>query len=329
MSKNLFLLVALVLGVWGVFGALDVPKQPYSGYSSDADGLVTEVDEDSPAAAAGMQVGDQVRSVAGVSMDDSDGQSTLRRAEVGESRTIVVDRGGQEATLDLTYARSELSFGSYSGILMGVIFLLMGLWSFFKAPHAGTRRLALLGCCVGPIFLAGPYLGPGFLSNLSAAVVVTGLAMGFALLFDFVIRSGKPNGYGEGGGGPAWLYWPAVLVALLFIALVIVQPDADGAFATMIQFVVGAYFLVYFGGALFMVVRNHMKADAGLRASRGLGMMLAGAVIGLAPLTLAFLVGLLPGDVTIPGGQYWSFGLVAVPITFALAAVKGGQAERV
>jgi hypothetical protein len=41
---------------------------------------------------------------------------------------------------------------------------------------------------------------------------------------------------------------------------------------------------------------------------------------------ILFLISLLPGDVTVPGAQYMAFALVAVPVTFAIAAVKGGEA---
>ena len=61
--KNVFFTIAALLGVWGVLGALDVANQPIgSGYSTDEDS-VTSVEDGSPAAIAGMQVGDQLLSV--------------------------------------------------------------------------------------------------------------------------------------------------------------------------------------------------------------------------------------------------------------------------
>ena len=149
--------------------------------------------------------------------------------------------------------------------------------------------------------------------------------MAFAVLLDFVLRAGKADGYEESARGPRWLYWAPVVMILLIGSLILIQPDLPDALNTVLQFVLGIFFLVYFGGSLFVVVRNYAKADTELRASRGLGLMLAGAVIGLAPLLLLFLVSLLPGDVTVPGAEYLAFGLVAVPVTFAIAAVKGGE----
>ena len=76
--KNVFFTIAALLGVWGVLGALDVANQPIgSGYSTDEDS-VTSVEDGSPAAIAGMQVGDQLLSVAGRSMDDADASGPLR-----------------------------------------------------------------------------------------------------------------------------------------------------------------------------------------------------------------------------------------------------------
>jgi membrane-associated protease RseP (regulator of RpoE activity) len=134
--KNVFFTIAALLGVWGVLGALDVANQPIgSGYSTDEDS-VTSVEDGSPAAIAGMQVGDQLLSVAGRSMDDADASGPLGRADIGETRAIVVDRGGQETTLELTFGPQLGSdaLDDYVGLLMGLTILVAGLWAYVRSP---------------------------------------------------------------------------------------------------------------------------------------------------------------------------------------------------
>jgi hypothetical protein len=80
------------------------------------------------------------------------------------------------------------------------------------------------------------------------------------------------------------------------------------------------------GGSLLQVVRNYMGADAATRESRKMGMMLTGAVVGLAPVTANVLIGLVSPSTFIPTSQYWFLALAAIPITFALAAVHGSAA---
>ncbi len=324
--KTLFLALAAVLAVWGVLGALDIPNQPYSGYSTGSDFEVTGIAADGPAAAAGLVEGDRIVSIAGVSVGEAGALADLPRAGIGETRSIVVDRDGQQTTVDLTYGSptSSSARGSYFTLLIGAAFLFLGLWAYLKAPHAGTLLLVVLGCLLGPALLSGPYVPPGALTTVMAMIAVSGIVLGFAVLLDFVLRSGRANGYTSGGGGPRWLYWPALLIAVMLAGLNVLQPDFGGALSIVFQVMFGGFFLFYFTGSLVMVIRNHRKADPTLREARGLGLMLAGALIGLAPLTVAFVASLLPGNVTIPGAEYLAFTLVAVPVTFSLAAVKGG-----
>ena len=77
---------------------------------------------------------------------------------------------------------------------------------------------------------------------------------------------------------------------------------------------------------MLQVVRNYMGADAATRESRKMGMMLTGAVVGLAPVTANVLIGLVSPSTFIPTSQYWFLALAAIPITFALAAVHGSAA---
>ncbi len=76
---------------------------------------------------------------------------------------------------------------------------------------------------------------------------------------------------------------------------------------------------------MVQVVRNYTRADEATRESRALGMMLVGVMLGLLPVTLTSLVGLVSPQTVIPTGQYWFLTLAAIPVTFALAAVRGSE----
>ena len=93
--KNTFLTLAVLVLIWGILGVLDIGNVPYSGYSTDGDNNVIQVTAGSPAEAAGMQVGDRVQSVGGVAVEDTRAVFRQPRAEIGETRTIVVERDGQ------------------------------------------------------------------------------------------------------------------------------------------------------------------------------------------------------------------------------------------
>jgi len=67
-------------------------------------------------------------------------------------------------------------------------------------------------------------------------------------------------------------------------------------------------------------------ADGATRESRKLGMMLAGTIVGLGPLTVVFVTQLVSPSTVIPTSQYWFLALAAIPVTFALAAVHASGA---
>lgn len=327
--KKLFIALTVLFLVWGVFGALDIPNRAYTGLSTDGNNTVTRVDDSSPAAAAGLQVGDVIRSIEGVSVEDTRGINELGRGQIGEARSMVVDRNGQEVSVDVAAAAQPTPqrLSSYIGLLTGLSFLLLGLWAYLKAPNAGTRLLAVMGFCFAPAFLSGPYIGSALVRSLVGAIVIPGILLGFAAIAGFVIRSGKADGYQEHAGGPKWLYWPAALLALVFVTLLLLQPPATSGLNVILRTLVGLFFVGYFGAAVVLVIKNYVSADAGTRASRGLGLMLAGTLIGLLPLVLSSLVGLLSPSTVIPTSQYWVVTLIAIPIAFALAAVQGSRAS--
>jgi hypothetical protein len=324
--KNLFLVLAALLLVWGIFGALDVGNFTYGGYQTDGNNTVTQVTDGSPAAMAGMQAGDHMRSVQGVPVEDVRGLNRLERPAVGETWALVVERDGQELALNLRLAAlpGGQALSSYIAILIGACFVLFGLWSYLKAPHPGTWLLAALGVCFGPVLLAGPYFGSPLVRNVSGAVVLSAVLMGFAVMLAFVMRAGRPDGYEEGTIVPRWIYWPAALVALMFVALLLFEPAATSGLNVAVRTIAGLFSVAYFGAALVVVIRNYLRASGEMRASRRLGLMLVGTLIGILPLTVSSLVGLLSPSTVIPTAEYWFLTLIAIPITFAIAAVAGG-----
>jgi len=98
--------------VWGV-PPPSAPPYPHLGTSETADeesGLrrVVHVDERSPAAAAGVEVGDLLVSLAGVAIVDRAALNrTIAERRWGETVPLVLRRGDAEITLDVAFRRSR------------------------------------------------------------------------------------------------------------------------------------------------------------------------------------------------------------------------------
>jgi hypothetical protein len=322
--KNLFLALAGLIVLWGILGVLDIGNVPYSGYNTDGDNNVTQVTAGSPAEAAGMQVGDRISSVGGVAVEDTRAGFNQQRAEIGETRTIVVARAGESLNLEVQYAAQpgDQQFLSYVGVLIGLCFLGFGLWAYTAAPGRQTTRLAALGLLFGLAFLGGPYIAAPVLSAIVGAVSIFAVLVGFAVLLDHVLNFPKESD----GRRVRAIYVPAILVGLVPTVFTILRPDATSGINLFFRLLFGLFILGYFGLALIVMVKTFTRATPTEKAAHGLNLMLVGAVLGLGPLLISGIVNLISPQTVLPGQQYFALLLVLVPITFAIAAVKSASA---
>jgi len=233
-----------------------------------------------------------------------------------------VDRWTESVEFDLSYAAQPASqtLTSYLGIVVGLLFLWMGLWAFRKAPNAHTRRLAIVGALFGLVFTGGPYLTSYGLRMVVGAVVIFGVIVGFATLLHFLLAfpdKAEPN--------TRLVYGPAVLVGLVPVVFTILQPDSTSGVNLFFRLLFGLFVLSYFGLGIVAMLRTWNGASPEHRERHGLTMMVLGVVLGMVPLLLANLLGLVAPRVVIPGSQYLGLLLGLIPITFALAAVKSAS----
>lgn len=327
MRNNVLMALALLVIVWGAAGTIDAGNVPYAGFTTDPTFTVIQVEAGSPTEAAGMQRGDVIRSIGGIAMENVSASTERGRPAIGETRTFVVDRGGQEMSLDVQYAGlpGTQAMAGYLSTLIGLAFLGLGMWAYRKTPNASTRLLAWLGVTFGLAFVAAPYFTSATMRIWVGAITTAAVFMGFAILLDFLIRVGKDDAYTEAPITSPLVYLTAGLVAAMLAGLSIFQPAATSGLNRAVSVIIGLFIVGYFGLAMVQVVRNYTGADEATRESRALGMMLGGVMVGLVPVTLTSLVALVSPQTVIPTGQYWFLTLVAIPVTFALAAVRGSE----
>ena len=132
--------------IWGILGLMDAKNYSYAGYSAD-NNTVTQVKDDSPAEIAGMQVGDVMKSYDGISVTDSKAFSKRKRTEIGQVVEIVMDRNGEEQTLQVTYSPlpDKNSTLNMSAFIMGLLFVFLGLFVHLKKKTALTFAFAVFG----------------------------------------------------------------------------------------------------------------------------------------------------------------------------------------
>jgi hypothetical protein len=327
--RNLFLIVSVILLALGAMAARDVKNQTYTGFQTDGNNKVTMVEEGGPAAAAGLQAGDVLTSVNGIAVTDTKGFFNLHRAAVGATWPYVIQRGGQAMTLEITQAAlsTRYVYVARAATLLGFCYLGFTLWAYLSAPGAATVVLAWFGLSFGQSFLGTPYFESPAVRNAISTINTSIVLLGIAALVHFLLAFPTRRPLLERPSGAKLLYGPAIVVSLVNIGFSILQPDSTSGlnifFRTLFTLLIAGYFLA----AIVVLFRRYGAATPADRAAHGLGLMLAGAIIGLGPLLVLQIVTLLSPSTFLPQSQFYFLTLGLIPIAFSIAAVRsaGGR----
>ncbi len=314
---------AVALGV-AVAGLVDLRNAPYAGYAAAREFNIVRVRPGSPAAAAGLRVGDRVKAVGGIQITDTKALWRRPRAEIGETRTYCVERDGEIREIDVTFGpvprRRYLEAGL--SVLVGLCFLVFPLWAYQRAPSTATAFLALFGVCFCLAFFPAPYSRNFFVRTLGEAVATIIVVAGFAFLIHYLMLFPKRRRLLDKSWAAWLIYLPAALVGLFILGLILIQPDFTAGLRLTVSWVVLAFTAGYFGAALVAVVQSYRHATPEERSAGGITMMLAATAVGLLPMIVSSVVRTLAPRTMLPGEEFYALTLGLIPITFALAALR-------
>lgn len=322
-NSGILKIAAVLFIIWGILGLMDAKNYSYAGYDTDGNNKIVQVKDGSPAEAAGMQVGDVMKSYDGISVIDSKSFSKRKRTEIGQTVEIVVDRNGEEQTLQVTYtALPDLNTTlNMSAFIMGLLFIILGLYVDQKKKTALSFAFAVFGIFFGFVFFNGPYINPGLLRELVNSINITLIMFAFVALARFILQY-PPQSSFMNGGNSRWIYAPAAVIVVIIWILNFAQPDSTSTLNVTIRSLFGVIIIFYFGLALITLIRKYSKANAEDRKSLGLNHMLLGAVLGLLPFLIYFTVNQLSPSTILPGNDYMFLTFAFIPIFFSMALLK-------
>lgn len=151
--------------------------------------------------------------------------------------------------------------------------------------------------------------------------MLVGIVSGFALLLRFVLAF--PRETGPAKQSMQLLIWgPAAVIALMFVYLLIGEPDSTSGLNSFVNLLVDLFVVGYFGATLVVLFRRYRPTAPDSRTESGLSLVVWGAVVALVPVLIASIMSLVSPMTVLPGQQYYFLALGIIPIAFLLAVMR-------
>lgn len=319
--RALLLVAAVAITAWGTFGffqRLDIGR---GGFTYSPEYLVNYVEPEGGGRAAGLQVGDRVVSVEGIPVEELPlysrwPHSLIRRP--GESLRLVVEREGEPLSLGVVYGATPRGVLNLRlGVaLVGLAFLVFGLWPLFSVHTSHALALAGIGLAAGmATFGAGPYLGTwdGVASHVqfAAMLLLSVLLLRFFLTFPRLKRAGASRLV----TGVIYAVW-VLFVACLVLELIF-HPTLYHTFGSLGMLLMLGYCVL----ALVAVAHTVVTTPRQELSDSGMSLILIGIFVAVVSLFLA-----LSSGFRLPGSAYAPLLIVAIPVSMALAVRKQARA---
>jgi PDZ domain len=312
-------------------GARDYSLSPYAGYELGAESandfnsdflippVISEVRAGSPADRAGFRTGDRTLSVEGIPFYDQKRIIELGRPRIGETRSIMVERGGERLLLRVTYEKNPVSydFKYASFALIAFAFLVTGTICFWFYPSSTTSLLFWLGLTGAFVFMHKPYLD-SFAARSAFAMLrwfITSLWLAFLLHFLLIFPKRK-----RVLGASPWtarlaLYTPCLLLFLV-ISYYTAFPSrliGRGVSIVNIAFIFIGTYLVLGVVAFIHTYLTLVKSER----TMGMKVMAIGTTLGILPIACSIIVLILAPRIVLPGKDYYILTLILIPVCFA------------
>lgn len=311
----LFLIALMNLAFWS-WGMWTVVGAPYSGMKISKDYRVLEIVPDSPAARAGMQVGDVLLSLNGESIATlKSPYNGLRWDNVG---VYAVQRGDEVRYVPvvLTITPWRVLLKNLEPLLLAFIFLVVTMLVLVASPFTkATQLFFILGQMSAIMLISGglsTFQVRALINNLFAIslLFLTPLVLHFYLTFPYE-RQGR---------------WRTALLLLayggaIFFTTVYLLVDRGGMNATWLLFLASQRMV--FTGLVMLIALISLfyasKQGKTIRLRRQHRLLIAGMLFSILPLLVfSFLPAILVGHPLIE--YIWTFPfLILLPIAYAYA----------
>jgi hypothetical protein len=288
--------------------------------------VALEIRPGGPAEQAGIRAGDAVLVIAGHRIAKSlQVAQALALVGVWQKADYSLRRGGIEFPASVIVGARVLDSAVYYQYMVGLAWLLVGLFVYFRRGNATHATHFFLLCLSSFILTTFHYTGK--LNNFDQAIYWGNVVAGWfapAIFLHFCLVFPERRKWMRKPGSAALLYLPAV--ALLTLHVLVAQGMLRVAVPLIeVRWFLDRIWLLYLSvfclaGAAALSLEYRRAGDPVLR--RQLTYMRNGAVLGFLPFTLVYvlpyLIGVLPGHYQ----NMAILSLILIPVTWAYAVLR-------
>ena len=285
------------------------------------------ISPDSPSAKAGLKVGDILVKISGTPIPSAIAvPKALVRIGAWNKADYVFRRGDVDAKATVYVGERAPDRAIYYQYLVGLAYLAIGIFVYLRRGNAPRAHHFFILCVASFVLSAFHYTGKLnnfdkviYWGNVAAGLLAPTIFLQFALVFPD--RKRWFRGFLRG----ALLYVPAALILAVYVGLASGILRVTAISLTELRWMMDRLWLtfiasVYLLGAAAVTVEFRRTEDPVLRQQ--LKWLRNGAVFGILPFTLIYVVPYLFGAVPGPYMKLAIFSLPLVPLTWAYAVLR-------
>jgi len=327
--RFLFAALVAVTLVLGVVGMADISSTPYSGYQIGTDYMVIDVASGSPAAMAGIQVGDRILEVGGTPTAKLYKLSRQLRPGIGEEQKITVLRGETQHELTLRQVALPLKnwFLAWARNLVALTILGVGLIVYWLQPNKASSLFFLANLGIALSLMTPPHLESFALRTLVALNALVFLMMGLSFFLHLTVIFPKPKPAVVETPVEYLIYGVAPLAAVYYVGLRLLQPEADLLVNQTLHYFFGLLVLLCLALGLAALTHSYWKASSAER-SKGLGLLLLGSLVGIVPPAAGLLTYTFLPKIVLPGNEAYPLCVLIASLSFARALRRTARGVR-
>jgi PDZ domain-containing protein len=315
--KWFFLGITITALGLSLIGMRDIRSTPYAGFELSSDYKVIRVVPTSPAALAGMKVGDRLIELGGVPTQKLYELSKLSRPTIGEEQQVAVMRN--QIRHDFSLKQAPLPVGEklilWAKNFMALTMIATGFAMFWAHRNKVGSLFLLFNLFAALALMTPPYFQSFALRKVVALNFLVFLSLALALLLHLTLVFPKPKPSVIDTPVELLIYFPVPIAAIFYAVFRLFQPEADlllnqalhYAFALLVSACV-ALVLAALAHSFWTSARSNRTLLAGV---------LLCSVIGLIPIALKVVVDSFLPQVTLAGREVYE--LLPLLVTLSLA----------